>query len=61
LRRAARHSGRLSPAALTGFDPPQKVRVDVKGVRRLILAVTDAGDGNDFDFADWGNARLSRK
>ena len=49
-----------SPAALTGFDPPQKVHVDVKGVRRLVLAVTDAGDGNEFDFADWGNARLSR-
>ena len=50
-----------SPAALTGFDPPQKIRVDVKGVRRLVLAATDAGDGNEFDFADWGNARLSRK
>jgi hypothetical protein len=34
--------------------------VDVKGARRLVLAVTDAGNGNEFDFADWGNARLSR-
>jgi len=49
-----------SQAALTGFDPPQKVHVDVKGVRRLVLAATDAGDGNEFDFADWGSARLSR-
>ena len=49
-----------SPAALTGFDLPQKIQVDVKGARRLILAVTDAGDGNEFDFADWGSARLSR-
>ena len=49
-----------TPATLTGFDPPQKIRVDVKGVRRLVLVVADAGDGNEFDFADWGDARLSR-
>jgi hypothetical protein len=49
-----------SPAPLTGFDPAAKLRVDVKGVRRLVLAVTDAGDGNQFDFADWCNARLTR-
>ena len=49
-----------SSNVLTGFDKPQEVRVDVTGANRLLLVVTDAGDGNDFDFADWGNARLQR-
>jgi len=33
-----------------------KVEVDVTGVRRLELIVTDAGNGNDSDHADWVDA-----
>jgi hypothetical protein len=31
---------------------------DVTGARMLTLRVTDAGDGKNFDHADWTNARL---
>jgi hypothetical protein len=31
---------------------------DLEGVSRMTLVVTPAGDGNAFDHADWGNARL---
>ncbi len=34
------------------------VDVDVKGVGVLTLLVTDAGDGNSADHADWADARL---
>jgi alpha-galactosidase len=30
----------------------------VAGVDLLELVVTDAGDGFDFDHADWGDARV---
>ncbi|MEV0783805.1 glycoside hydrolase family 97 catalytic domain-containing protein [Streptomyces sp. NPDC050423] len=32
--------------------------IDVTGVQRLTLRVTDGGDGNDSDHADWADARL---
>jgi hypothetical protein len=35
------------------------VDVPVKDVQRLRLVVTDGGDGNKFDVADWANARLT--
>ncbi|MEP6758169.1 MAG: NPCBM/NEW2 domain-containing protein [Actinomycetota bacterium] len=34
------------------------VSADVTGVDQLSMVVTPAGDGNAFDHADWGNARL---
>jgi NPCBM/NEW2 domain/Pel9A-like, right handed beta helix region len=34
------------------------IAADVTGVQQLTLVVTPAGDGNAFDHADWGNARL---
>jgi hypothetical protein len=43
---------------MTGLDKPKDVEVSVKGVNRLRLVVTDGGDGNKFDVADWANARL---
>ncbi len=43
---------------MTGLDKPKDVDVPVKGVKRLRLVVTDGGDGNKFDVADWANARL---
>jgi chitodextrinase len=36
------------------------VDVDLTGVRRLRLVVTDAGDGVGYDHADWADARLER-
>ncbi|MDR7276188.1 glycoside hydrolase family 97 catalytic domain-containing protein [Catenuloplanes atrovinosus] len=44
---------------LRSGDPAQPVTADVTGVRRLTLRVTDAGDGKNFDHADWAAARLS--
>jgi NPCBM/NEW2 domain-containing protein len=35
------------------------VAADVTGVTRIALVVTDGGDGNAYDHADWGDARLS--
>lgn len=38
--------------------PAKTVDVDLRGVERLLLLVGDAGDGIDFDHADWADARL---
>jgi len=38
---------------MSGLDGPRDVDVDVKGVKRLRLMVTDGGDGNELDAADW--------
>ncbi len=38
---------------------PSKVDVDLKGVKSLLLEVTDAGDGIDFDHADWVEAKIT--
>ncbi|MEO6086038.1 MAG: glycoside hydrolase family 97 catalytic domain-containing protein [Umezawaea sp.] len=35
------------------------ISVDIAGVRMLSLRVTDAGDGKNFDHADWVEARIS--
>lgn len=43
---------------LTSADAARALDVDVSGVRRLTLRVTDGGDGVDSDHADWGDARL---
>nr|WP_262700819.1 beta-galactosidase [Streptomyces sp. NEAU-383] len=37
----------------------QKIDVDVAGARRLELVVSDAGDGNALDHADWADAKLT--
>lgn len=34
------------------------IAADVEGIARLTLVVTAGGDGNAFDHADWGDARL---
>jgi hypothetical protein len=41
-------------------DGLRQLHVSVAGVRLLTLRVTDAGDGNDSDHADWVDARLER-
>lgn len=40
------------------FDFPKHANVDIKGVRKLTLEVTDAGDGVNSDHADWLNPIL---
>ena len=43
---------------LKAGDGPKAVDVDISGVRLLGLLVTDAGDGIDYDHADWADARI---
>ncbi|MEV6172607.1 glycoside hydrolase family 2 TIM barrel-domain containing protein [Streptomyces sp. NPDC051954] len=43
---------------LTGEDAAVSVRAPVDGAERLTLRVTDGGDGNAHDHADWGAATL---
>ncbi|MFF1819592.1 NPCBM/NEW2 domain-containing protein [Kribbella sp. NPDC058245] len=43
---------------LRGDSAPQQIDLDVMGVQKLLLRVTDAGDGNNSDHADWANAVL---
>ena len=50
---------KVETPVLHGGDAPVPVSVDLTGARRLLLAVTDAGDGNDSDHADWADARLT--
>lgn len=39
-------------------DPAQKVDLDLRGVKKLLLLVDSAGDGIAFDHADWAEARF---
>jgi alpha-galactosidase len=39
-------------------EPARPVDVDVKNVQKLVLLVSDAGDGLDFDHADWADAHF---
>lgn len=39
-------------------NAPEKVDVDIAGVKLLGLLVTDAGDDIDYDHADWCNAKI---
>ena len=41
-------------------ETPKSVDVSIQGVRMLLLRVNDAGDGIDYDHADWVNAQISR-
>jgi glucose/arabinose dehydrogenase len=42
-----------------GWDGPASVSVALTGVTSLRLVVTDAGDGNGADHADWADAKVS--
>lgn len=44
---------------MTGATATKSAAVNVTGRAELSLVVTDAGDGNSFDHADWANAQLS--
>src|SRR5262245_9176124 len=39
-------------------DAPKNVSVDLHGVRTLVLSVSDAGDGINYDHADWADAKI---
>jgi len=45
---------------MSGLDKALTVDVDVSNVNRLRLIVTDGGDGNKMDVANWCNATLHR-
>jgi len=45
-------------ALLRGGQPGQKVQVDIKGIKNLILAVGDGGDDMNYDHADWAEAQF---
>jgi alpha-galactosidase len=42
-------------------DAAKEVKVPLKGVAQLKLIVTDAGDGNSCDHADWADAASDRR
>ncbi len=41
-----------------GGDPSKPLSVDVTGVKKLALLIGDAGDGFEYDHADWADATL---
>ena len=45
---------------MSGLDQPKTIDVDVTGVDRLRLILTDAGDGNKFDAGDWCEPALTK-
>jgi alpha-galactosidase len=44
---------------MKGGDAPKLMSADLKGARRLVLAVIDANDGTGGDSADWGGALIT--
>lgn len=44
---------------LTNAMPAQPVSADVRGAQVVTLVVTDGGDGDDSDHADWGDLRIT--
>ncbi|WP_370944580.1 glycoside hydrolase family 2 TIM barrel-domain containing protein [Amycolatopsis sp. cg5] len=49
---------RFASAPIAGGTKATEVAVDVTGVRTLSLRVTDGGNGNAWDHADWAAAQL---
>lgn len=48
-----------STGVLTNAMPAQPVTADVSGAQVVRLIVTDGGDGDDSDHADWGDLRIT--
>jgi alpha-galactosidase len=48
-----------STGVLTNAMPAQPLTADVTGAQVVRVVVTDGGDGNDSDHADWADARLT--
>src|SRR5262249_55298607 len=47
-----------SSGVMRGGDPAKQVDLDVTGIKALLLVVGDAGDGFEYDHADWADARF---
>ncbi len=43
---------------LRGGDAAKKVEIDLRGIKTLMLRVGDAGDGMNYDHADWAAAQF---
>jgi alpha-galactosidase len=43
---------------MRGGDRAKQASVDLRGVKVLVLSVNDAGDGINFDHADWADAQI---
>ena len=44
---------------MTGTAAAKKLTADVTGANELRLVVTDAGDGINYDHADWADAKVT--
>jgi alpha-galactosidase len=44
---------------LRGGDAPKQISADLKGAKKLVLAVIDANDGTGGDSANWGGALIT--
>lgn len=42
-------------------ESAKRLSLNIAGVRKLLLHVTDGGDDKDYDHADWAEARVVRK
>ncbi|MBM4040798.1 MAG: hypothetical protein FJ290_20020 [Planctomycetes bacterium] len=47
-----------SSGVLRGGEPPKAAEVNLAGVKRLTLLVSDGGDGTGGDYADWADAQF---
>ena len=47
-----------STGVMRASQPAKRIEADLKGVKRLLLIVDEAGDGNGYDHADWVDAKL---
>ncbi len=46
---------------IRGGEPAKEVSVDLSGIKTLVLRVGDAGDGINYDHADWADAQISMR
>jgi alpha-galactosidase len=44
---------------MRGGDKPKEASADLRGIKMLTLLVTDAGDGFNYDHADWAEAKIA--
>jgi hypothetical protein len=49
---------RFDSGLMTGMTAARGINLPIAGVRELALVVLDGGDGNNFDHADWADARV---
>jgi alpha-galactosidase len=45
-------------SVMRGGEPPERIDLDLTGLRSITLEVSDAGDGRNGDHADWVEARI---